>query len=396
MTSPSVLITGAAQRIGRAIALDFASRGWRVGLHCRSSLEEAEDLAAEISAKGSEVAILPADLGDPGAVDELLPACVAALGAPSCLVNNAAMFQEDDLATLSSAPWDIQLAVNLKAPIFLSRSFARHLPPNTEGNIVNIIDQRVWRPTPQLFSYAVSKNGLWAATRMLAQALAPRVRVNAIGPGPVLRSTLQTDEQFQLECEATLLRRGSSPQEIAAAIRFILNAPAMTGQMIALDGGQHLAWQDPHTGKSVNAATMTDTASKKAGRDPAIAPAGPRALRRVFVRDLELVASVGVLEHEIRYEQRIIVSADLAVRDEYDGKSDRLADVLDYGKVVDGLSRLVQREHVNLIETLAERIAAECLGDARVESVRVRIEKPDILPSCKSVGIEIERHRRDL
>jgi dihydroneopterin aldolase len=312
------------------------------------------------------------------------------------LVNNAAMFQEDDLATLSSPAWDTQLAVNLKAPIFLSRRFARYLPPNIEGNIVNIVDQRVWRPTPQLFSYAVSKSGLWAATRMLAQALAPRIRVNAIGPGPVLRSTLQTDEQFQLECEATLLGRGSSPQEIASAIRFILEAPAMTGQMIALDGGQHLSWQDPHTGKSADAASTADAASKRAGRDPSIAfePAGPRALRRVFVRDLELVASVGVLEHEIRYEQRIIVSADLAVRDEYDGQSDRLADVLDYGKVVEGISRLVQREHVNLIETLAERIAAQCLGDARVESVRVRIEKPDILPSCRSIGIEIERRRR--
>jgi 7,8-dihydroneopterin aldolase/epimerase/oxygenase len=118
-----------------------------------------------------------------------------------------------------------------------------------------------------------------------------------------------------------------------------------------------------------------------------------RGVRRVFVRDLEIVASVGVLEHEKRYEQRIIVSADLFVRDDYDGASDRLADVLDYSKVVDGIARLVQGEHVNLIETLAERIASQCLADTRVESVRVRIEKPDVLPSCRSVGIEIERRR---
>ncbi len=118
-----------------------------------------------------------------------------------------------------------------------------------------------------------------------------------------------------------------------------------------------------------------------------------RSPRRVFVRELELIAHVGVLEHEIRYEQRIIVSAELAVRDAYDGKSDRLVDVLDYGRVVEGISKIVQEEHVNLIETLAERIAAQCLRDDRVESVRVRIEKPDVVPSCKSVGIEIERHR---
>lgn len=194
--------------------------------------------------------MLSADLADADAVEGLLPSCVAALGTPSCLINNAAMFQEDDLTTLDAAAWDIQLAVNLKAPVFLSRQFARLLAPDTHGNIINIIDQRVWRPTPQLFSYAISKSGLWAATRMLAQALAPRIRVNAIGPGPVLKSTLQTDEQFRRECEATLLGRGSSPQEIAAAIRFILDAPAMTGQMIALDGGQHLAWQDPYASES--------------------------------------------------------------------------------------------------------------------------------------------------
>ena len=141
---------------------------------------------------------------------------------------------------------------------------------------------------------------------------------------------------------------------------------------------------------------MSDAASQRDDRSPAMdsARAGRRSPRRVFVRDLELLASVGVFEHEIRYEQRVIVSADLAVADDYDGKSDRLADVLDYGKLVDGISRLVQSEHVNLIETLAERIATQCLADRRVESVRVRIEKPDILPSCKSVGIEIERHRQ--
>ena len=248
--APTVLITGAAQRIGRAIALDFASRGWQVALHCRSSRKEAEGLASELSARGVKTAILPADLADSTAVEGLVSSCITALGTPSCLINNAAMFHEDDLATLDAAAWEIQLAVNLKAPVFLSRQFARHLAPNTEGNIINIIDQRVWRPTPQLFSYAVSKGGLWAATRMLAQALAPRVRVNAIGPGPVLKSTLQTDEQFRRECEATLLGRGSSPQDIAAAIRFILDAPAMTGQMIALDGGQHLSWQDPYASKS--------------------------------------------------------------------------------------------------------------------------------------------------
>jgi NAD(P)-dependent dehydrogenase (short-subunit alcohol dehydrogenase family) len=243
--SSTVLITGAAQRIGRALALDFATRGWRVGLHCRNSRKEADRLAAEIAAAGGVAAVLPADLSDFAAVERLIPACAEALGAPACLVNNASMFAYDDLPTLGSDAWDAQLAVNLKAPVFLAKAFAAALPPDVEGNIVNMIDQRVWKPTPRFFSYAASKSGLWSVTRTLAQALAPRIRVNAIGPGPVLKSAHQTDEEFRRQCEATILRRGTTPAEIAAAIRFILDAPAMTGQMIALDGGQHLAWETP-------------------------------------------------------------------------------------------------------------------------------------------------------
>lgn len=246
--SGTVLITGAARRIGRALALTLASRGWRVGLHCGTSRHEAESLAADIAASGGKATVLPADLADMEAVEGLIPRCATALGAPVCLVNNAATFHEDTLQTLAPDTWERQMAVNLRAPIFLAKHFAGHLPAGKQGNIINIIDQRVWRPTPELFSYAVSKSGLWGATRMLAQALAPRIRVNAIGPGPVLKSSLQTDAEFRDEYEATLLRRGSSPEEIAAAVCFILDAPAMTGQMIALDGGQHLSWHDPHAG----------------------------------------------------------------------------------------------------------------------------------------------------
>ena len=183
----TVLITGGARRIGRVLALDFAARGWRVGIHCHNSQAEARGLAAEIAAAGGRSGVFPADLADMEAVEGLVPACAAALGAPLCLVNNAAMFAYDDLATLNAAAWDRQMAVNLRAPVFLAKALAAHLPGGTPGNVVNMIDQRVWRPTPQFFSYGTSKGGLWAATRMLAQALAPRVRVNAVGPGPALR-----------------------------------------------------------------------------------------------------------------------------------------------------------------------------------------------------------------
>ncbi len=245
MPVPTALVTGAARRIGRVLALDLAGRGWRVGLHCRNSAVEAERLAREIEGKGGSAAVLRADLTDNAAVERLVDQCAARLGAPTCLVNNASMFVYDDLVTLDPRVWDAQLAVNLKAPVFLAKAFAASLPAGAVGNVINMIDQRVWKPTPHFFSYAASKAALWSATRTLAQALAPRVRVNAIGPGPVLKSEHQTDEEFRLQCEATILRRGTTPEEIASAVRFILDAPAMTGQMIALDGGQHLAWETP-------------------------------------------------------------------------------------------------------------------------------------------------------
>jgi len=173
------------------------------------------------------------------------------LGTPTCLINNASEFLLDTAASASFETWDTHLNINLKAPVFLAQSLALHMPDGISGNVINIIDQRVWKLTPDFFSYTISKAGLWTATRTLAQALAPRVRVNAIGPGPVLKSVHQTDADFLGEVQSTLLKRGPTPEEIAATVRFILDAPAMTGQMIALDGGQHLTWDD--AGGALNA-----------------------------------------------------------------------------------------------------------------------------------------------
>ncbi len=237
----TALITGAARRIGRAIALDLAAHGWRVGLHYRHSRDDAQRLADEIGSAGGEAAALGANLADVDNAQALIEGCTQALGAPSCLINNASEFLPDTVTSLTSSGWDTHLDVNLKAAVFLAQALYLNLPEGVEGNVINIVDQRVWRLTPDFFSYTISKAGLWTATQTLAQAMAPRVRVNAIGPGPVLKSVHQTDAAFEAEKSATLLGRGPTLQEITAAVRFILGTPSMTGQMIALDGGQHLA-----------------------------------------------------------------------------------------------------------------------------------------------------------
>ena len=243
-TPRRVLITGSAKRIGRSLALDFADQGWDVAVHYHSSRDTANQLATEIRSRGVAATAVTCDLSDTDAVLTLVNRAAEQLGPITCLINNASEFRFDSIADMTPSGWDLHLDVNLKAPVFLAQSLADNLPAGAAGNVINSIDQRVWNLTPDFFSYTVSKAGLWSATRMLAQALAPNIRVNAIGPGPVLKSIHQTEEDFAQEAQSTLLKRGSSPEEIAAAIRFILECPAMTGQMLALDGGQHLMWSD--------------------------------------------------------------------------------------------------------------------------------------------------------
>ena len=239
------LVTGGAIRIGCAIALKLAQSGYAVAIQYNNSKDEARRTAEIIRAAGGVSECFRADLKEIAALEGLVSETEAAFGAISCLVNNASMFQDDSFQTMSPSGWDAHMAVNLRAPLFLAQAVASRLPAGTKGDIINLIDQRVLRPNPMFFSYTVAKSALWTATQTMAQALAPRLRVNAISPGPVLKSVHQTAEEFDHECASMPLGHGTTPEEIAGAALFILNAPAMTGQMITLDGGQHLLWQTP-------------------------------------------------------------------------------------------------------------------------------------------------------
>jgi NAD(P)-dependent dehydrogenase (short-subunit alcohol dehydrogenase family) len=237
----AALITGGARRIGRALVSAAADAGYDVAIHVRAVDDEAEATAAEVRARGRKAAIVACDLRREAASVALVGEAEAELGPVTLLVNCASVFEEDAFETFNRASWDLHMETNLRAPLVLSQAFARRLPAAREGLIVNILDQRVWRPTPEFFSYSLSKAALWEATRMLAQALAPRVRVNAIGPGPTLQSIHQDAEDFAQEARGTLMGRPVAPGEVGHALRYLIDASSVTGQMIAVDSGQHLA-----------------------------------------------------------------------------------------------------------------------------------------------------------
>lgn len=250
----TALVTGAGKRLGRAMALYLAQRGHDVAVHYASSQQEAEAVVYDIEAMGRRAVALQADLLDEAQVQALIPRAVSALGPLTVLINNASIFEYDRIDTATRTSWDRHIESNLRAPYVLTQAFARQCPqaqlddagePQAQGLIINMLDQRIHKLTPEFSTYTIAKMGLWALTQTAAQGLAPHVRVNGIGPGPTLRGGRQSESHFARQRAATVLGRGANPADILAALGFFLDSPAVTGQMIAVDGGQHLAWKTP-------------------------------------------------------------------------------------------------------------------------------------------------------
>lgn len=249
------LVTGAGARLGQAMALYLGRRGYDVAVHYAGSEDGANATVAQLQAMGRRAVALQADLLDEDAMQALLPRAVDALEGPfTCLINNASVFEYDNLETGTRDSWDRHMESNLRAPFVLTQVFAAQVPPAkpdqkgeplAQGLVINMLDQRIHKLTPEFASYTIAKMGLWALTRTAAQALAPKVRVNGIGPGPTLQGHRQSKSHFDRQRAATILRRGANPADITAALGYFLDAPAVTGQMLAVDGGQHLAWETP-------------------------------------------------------------------------------------------------------------------------------------------------------
>lgn len=238
----SALVTGAGQRLGQAMALELAAQGYRVALHYNRSRQDAEGTAEEIRKSGGQAVLFQADLSSEAETSKLAEDVNRELGPLGVLINNAATFVRDEWDDTTRDSWDLHMEPNLRAPFVLAQAMARNLPEERGGLVINLLDQRVWNLTPHFISYTLSKSGLWTLTRTLALSLAPRIRVNAIGPGPTLPSPNQTQEQFNAQVRKVPLRRGPDMDEIRNTLTFLLGAGSVTGQMIALDGGQHLGW----------------------------------------------------------------------------------------------------------------------------------------------------------
>lgn len=249
------LVTGAGARLGRAMSLELARQGYDVAVHYSASADGADATAQSIREIGQNAITLKADFLNTDDVDTLVARAADALGGPlSVLVNNASIFEYDRLDSATQTSWDRHMSSNLRAPLFLTQSFAAQAPEAIRDEsgeslpqalVVNMLDQRVQKLTPEFMTYSLAKQGLWALTRTAAQALAPHVRVNGIAPGSTMIGARQSQSHFDGQRAASILERGPNPEDIVAALAYLLNAPAVTGQMIAVDGGQHLGWKTP-------------------------------------------------------------------------------------------------------------------------------------------------------
>ena len=392
-----MLVTGAGRRLGRAIALACAQAGWRVAVHYHRSRADALETAAACAQWAPAGGVFDADLADEAATRALLPRVVAELGAVHAVVNSAALFEFDDAASFSTALLDRHTHTNTAAPVLLAQALAEHLAavgaPPASGCVVNLLDQKLFNPNPDFLSYTLSKAALQSATTLLAQALAPRVRVVGVAPGLTLTSHLLSDERFAELHQQSPLGRSSTPDDVAAAVVFALGNASVTGATLLVDGGQHLMRFE----RDFSMMNRAEAPAKHALPAPdlkadALTPT-EQGGRILTLTGLRFDANLGILEHEKQAPQPIEVDAELNLgKQPLRPRDDEIHHVLDYRKVRQIVIDECTAEHVNLLESLIGKLCQRLLGLPGVLGVRVKIAKLEIFDDCE-VAIRMEAGR---
>jgi dihydroneopterin aldolase len=426
-TAPVALVTGAGKRLGRGIALALAQQGWNIGVHYATSAAEATETVSAIEALGRRALALQADLADETQVLALLPTLSAALGPVQALVNNASRFVFDEAADFSQASFNAHMLPNLAAPVLLARELHRLLSdrpglPQPAGVVVNLLDQKLYGYNPDFLSYSLTKAGLDAANTMLAQALAPRVRVVGVAPGLTLPSyLLEGDEFARAHAQHSPLGRCSDPEDVIAAVCFAIANRSMTGSVIVVDGGQHIR-PLPRDVSLMPAAQPTPSPPEPLGQAVAPAPgqhadddrhaaASPptqmplqcnttasssdrnaSAFQTAFVRGLRLDAQIGVFDHEKGRTQPLEVDLEVRVNAaRFAPQHDRLEEVFDYQALRAVALDVAQGGHIQLLETFAARVLDRVLALPDVLGARLRVSKFTAFEDCTAVGVLVER-----
>ena len=385
-TAPrTVLVTGAGRRIGRVIALALARAGWQVAVHYHHSRTGAQEVTRECAALAGRSAAFDANLADEAAVRALLPQVAAHFGSVDAVISSAALFDYDDAAAFGHAALDAHMHINAAAPVLLAQALADHVRARgATGCAVHLLDQKLWNPNPDFFSYTLSKAALRSATTLLAQALAPAVRVVGVAPGLTLDSPwMAGEEDFQRLHAQSPLGRSSTPDDVACAVLFALGNPAITGATLLVDGGQHLMRFERDF--SMMAAGSTPAAAPQSAPTPPASEQGtPSGQRRIIISGLRFDASLGILRRERRATQPIVVDAELNMGTQpLRPAQDAISQVLDYRKVRQIIIDECTAAHVNLLESMIGRLAERLLTLPGVLGVRVKISKPEIFSDCE-------------